>query len=67
MNLDSYQITWKMVKLKRKQFKKIKKEIDSSLSKLTHRWILKNISSEGTEHDNFLSSGLSKNQTKSIT
>jgi len=56
-----------MVKLKRKQFKKIKKEIDSSLSKLTHRWILKNISSEGTEHDNFLSSGLSKNQTKSIT
>ena len=55
------------MKLKRKQFKKIKKEIDSSLSKLAHRWILKNISYEGTEYDNFLSSGLSKNQTKSIT
>jgi hypothetical protein len=54
-----------MVKLKRKQF--FFKKIDLSLSKLAHRWILKNISYEGTEYDNFLSSGLSKNQTKSIT
>jgi hypothetical protein len=54
-----------MTKLKIKKIKK--KVINSSLSEPAHRWILKNTSSEGTGHDIFLSSGLNRNQTKSIT
>jgi len=39
MNLNSQQIKWQIIKLKRKQFKK-EEEIDSSLSELSHGWIL---------------------------
>jgi hypothetical protein len=60
------QTKWWMIKLKRKKFKK-QKEIGSSMSVLWHMWILKTTSFEGTKHENFLLSGFSKNQTKSIT
>jgi hypothetical protein len=54
MNLNSKQINWWTMKL-RKQFnkKKNKKQIDMSMLELVYRWILKNIFFEETEHDNF--------------
>jgi len=51
-------------KIEKKTILKNKKKIDLSLSKLSYRWVLKYTSSKRTEHDNFLSSNLSENQTK---
>jgi hypothetical protein len=49
------------MKLERKQFK-IKKQKRNwyELFELAYKWILKNTSFEGSEHDNFSSSGSSK-------
>jgi len=53
--------------IKKKTILKNKIEIDLGLSKPIQEWILKNTSFEWIKHDIFLSSGLCKYQTKSIT
>jgi len=54
-------------KIEKKTILKNKIEIDLGLSKPIQEWILKNTSFEWIKHDIFLSSGLCKYQTKSIT